>query len=233
MGAGIVPAMNVDTVGSRLNNAIAYQSPNLGGFNFSVQQSAAEGGSFSAGQVRASVVGMGYSSGPFSTDLAVSYFPEIGGSQIRQLDYQLGAIYDFKVVKAIVLFQGKEGSAVPTVGALTPIAGSEGTDRLLAIGVQVPTASGMVGISVGRMEIAGNHRGRRPANVSAPFASVMDSATAWSVAYTHYLSKRTSLFASYSAMKNAAAGTGSFTPDLRPTPGGRSTLAAAGIRHSF
>jgi predicted porin len=233
MGAGISPAMNGDTVGSRLSNAISYASPTLGGFSFSALQSAAEGGLLSAGQAKVSIVGLGYGAGPFTADLVVSSIPALPGSQIKQLDYGLGATYDFGVAKVLAAVQAKKGFAVPTVGSLNAVAGSEATDRFFVIGAQLPMATGLLGVSVGKLKVAGAHRGLRAANISAPFASVMDDATAWSLAYTYFLSKRTSLFAAYGAVNNAALGTASLVPDLRPTAGGNSSVLAAGIRHSF
>ncbi|MBL8305687.1 MAG: porin, partial [Rubrivivax sp.] len=50
---------------------------------------------------------------------------------------------------------------------------------------------------------------------------------------TYALSKRTQVFAAYGSLDNDAQGSASFTIDLRPTAGGKSTLIASGIRHSF
>lgn len=234
MGAGISPAMNADGNGGRASNAISYSSPTFSGISFSVLQSAREGGLLSNGQIKVTVLGIGYVAGPLSADAVVSHLPAVPGSQIEQLDYALGATYDLGYAKLMAAFQAKKGSAVATTGSMMTIAGSEATDRFVVLGVQIPIAkAGQLGISVGRLQVADAHRNRRAANISAPFASVMDSATAWSVAYTHFLSKRTSLFAAYGRLDNAAAGTASLAPDLRPVAGGSSNMLGVGIRHSF
>lgn len=234
MGSGISPAMNADAVGARASNAISYASPTFGGFSFSLLQSAAEGGQFSAGSAKVTVVGLSYAAGPFSADFVYNRIPDIAGSQIRQDDYALGATYDARVVKFLAAMQVKKGWAVATPGALTPIAGSEATDRFVVVGAQVPLGtSSVVAASVGRMWVADVHKGQRGANISAPFSNVLDNVTAWSLAYTYSLSKRTQLFAAYGRLTNTGAGNASITADLRPTGGNASSLLASGIRHSF
>ena len=90
-----------------------------------------------------------------------------------------------------------------------------------------------IGATYGRTKVAEVHRGRRPGNVTAPFSTILDDMTGYSVSYTYALSKRTQLFAAYGALDNDKLGQASYTVDLRPTAGGKSTLTAAGIRHSF
>lgn len=234
MGAGINPAMNGDTVGARLSNSISYSSPNFGGFSFSALQSAAEGGAFSAGQAKVSVVGLSYAAGQFSADFVYSRIPDVAGSQIKQDDYALGAAYDAKFAKFFVGGQMKKGSSVATAGSTSAIAGSQASDKFIVIGAQIPVASiSTIGISFGKLYVSDAHRGRFGANISPPFTNTLDDATAWAVSYTYYLSKRTQLFAAYGSLNNANLGNASLVADLRPVKGGTSSLLATGMRVSF
>jgi len=234
MGSGLAPAMTVDGLGGRVNNAISYESPRFGGFNFSVLHAIDEKGTLAAGQVKVTVLGASWAAGPFSTDVVVNRFPEIAGSQLGQTDYALGATYDFGFAKVFAAAISKKASAVAAPGATAAIAGSEATDRAFMIGANMAVgSSGRIGASIGRVKIADAHRGRLAANVGAPFAAAMDDLTAWSVAYTYLLSKRTSLFAAYGTLNNDALGRSSLAPGLRPVAGGKSSILAAGVRHSF
>lgn len=234
MGAGISPATNVDGFGGRVNNAVSYESPRLGGFSASVLRSAAEGGPLSAGAAKVTILALGYAQGPFSADLVLNLLPAMAASQIQQRDLGIGATYELGAVKLFAAAQSKTGWAVANVGATTALAGSKATDRLFVVGAQLVLGpQGRFGASIGRLRVAAAHRGLRPANVNAPFASVLDDAQAWSVSYTYLLSKRTSLFAAYGTLDNAALGTASLIASQRPLAGGDSSILATGIRLAF
>jgi predicted porin len=233
-GSTLGPLMNSDTVGSRVSNAVMYTAPRLGGFTFSVVQSAGEGGPFSAGQVKMTQFGAGFTAGPFTTDLVYSKVPELAGNQLRQTDYSIGAQYrPGGGVTLIVSHFSHQGSSVAAPGATTAIAGSKGTDRTTLIGARFTTGLHTIGATYGQLKAATVHRGRRPGNISAPFSAPLDDVTGWALGYTYALSKRTQLFAAYGSLDSDALGQVSLTADLRPLAGGRSTLAASGVRHSF
>jgi predicted porin len=232
-GSALGPVMNVDSVGGRISNAVMYSSPRLAGFSFSLLQSAGEGGPFSAGAAKLTQLGMGYGAGAFSVDFVYNRIPELAGNQVAQTDFSVGAQYSVGGVKLMASVFSHEGSSIAALGSTTPIPGSKGTDRTYLIGASVPIGQHFVGVSYGRLKVADVHRGRRPANLSAPFSALVDDTMGWSVAYTYALSKRTQLFVAYGALDNGALGTASITPDLRPTSGGTSSLLASGMRHSF
>jgi len=232
-GSALGPVMNVDSVGGRVSNAVMYSSPRLAGFSFSLLQSAGEGGPFSGGAAKLTQFGMGYGAGAFSADFVYNKIPELLGNQVAQTDFSVGAQYAVGGVKLMASVFSHEGSSIAALGSTTPIAGSSGTDRTFLIGASYPSGLHTVGVSYGKLKAADVHRGRRPANVSAPFSALVDDTTGWSVAYSYALSKRTQLFAAYGTLSNAALGTASITPDLRPTAGGTSSLVASGMRHSF
>jgi predicted porin len=232
-GSSLGPVMNVDSVGGRISNAIMFGSPRFGGFSFTVVQSAGEGGPFSAGNAKLTQFGAGYTAGAFTSDVIYTRIPELAGNQVGQTDFSIGAQYTMGGLKLMASYFSHNGSAIATLGSTTPIAGSKATDKTLLIGASYTAGAGTLGVSLGKLDVASVHRGRRPANVSAPFSALVDDTTGWSVAYTYALSKRTQLFAAYGTLDNGAQGTASITPDLRPTAGGKSSLLASGVRHSF
>lgn len=235
VGSMFGPLMNGDAIGGRVSNALMYNSPrNLGGFSFSVLQSAGEGGLFSAGNAKLTQFSLGYAAGPFSADFVYAKIPELAGSQIAQTDWAAGAQYNLGGgLRIMGSYFTHEGSSVATPGALTAIAGSKGTDKTWLIGTSYNTGPHTIAASYGSTKVAAAHRGRRAANMSAPFATLVDDMTGFSFSYTYALSKRTQVFAAYGSLDNDALGSASFTIDLRPTAGGKSTLMASGIRHSF
>lgn len=235
VGSMFGPLMNGDAIGGRVSNALMYQTPrNLGGFSFSVLQSAGEGGLFSAGSAKLTQFSLGYAAGPFSADFVYAKIPELAGSQIAQTDWAVGAMYNLGGgLRLMGSYFTHEGSSVATPGALTAIAGSKGTDKTWLIGGSYNTGPHTLGASYGSTKVAAVHRGRRAANMAAPFATLVDDMTGFSFSYTYALSKRTQVFAAYGSLDNDAQGSASFTIDLRPTAGGKSTLIASGIRHSF
>lgn len=234
VGSMFGPLMNGDAVGGRVSNALMYSSPRLGGFSFSVLQSFGEGGPFATGQAKLTQFGAGFTAGDLSIDMVYARIPELGGNQLPQTDYAFGAQYTigggFKLMGS---FFSHQGMAVGAPGATTAIAGSKGTDRTTLLGVVYSVGPHTVGASWGSTQVADAHRARRPGNVTAPFSTVLDDMTGYSLAYTHSLSKRTQVFAAYGAIDNDARGQASFAVDLRPTAGGKSSLLASGIRHSF
>ena len=232
-GTAMAPLLNVDTVGSRVSNAVVYDSPRWSGMNFSVMQSADEGGTFASGQARLTQLGFSFAQGPFSADAIYNRIPKITGSQFGQTDYALGAQYGFPAFRVMASVFVHKAEALVAPGDAKAIAGSDATDRIFVAGVTVPLGLHSVGASVGRLSVANAHRGRRPANLSAPFSTPIDDTTGWALSYAYAFSKRTQFFTAYGSLDNAAAGTVSLVGDLRPVAGGRSSMLASGIRHSF
>jgi predicted porin len=235
VGSMFGPLMNGDAVGGRVSNALMYSSPrNLGGFSFSVLQSAGEGGPFSTGQAKLTQLGAGFTAGDFTADVVYAKIPALAGNQLAQTDYAFGAQYGlgggFKVMGS---YFSHNGSSVAAPGGTTAIANTKGTDKTMLLGVTYTAGVHFIGASYGSTKVADVHRGRRPGNVTAPFSTVVDDMTGYSLAYTYSLSKRTQVFAAYGFLDNDTLGSASYTIDMRPTAGGKSTLLASGIRHSF
>ena len=234
VGSMFGPLMNGDAVGGRVSNALMYSSPRLGGFTFSVLQSAGEGGPFATGQAKLTQLSAGFTAGDLTADVVFAKIPELIGNQLPQTDYAFGAQYSigggFKVMGS---YFSHQGMAVAAPGGTSAIAGSKGTDKTTLVGLVYTAGASTIGATYGKTKVADVHRGRRPGNVTAPFSTILDDMTGYSVSYTYALSKRTQLFAAYGALDNDKLGQASYTVDLRPTAGGKSTLTAAGIRHSF
>ena len=234
VGSMFGPLMNGDAVGGRVSNALMYSSPRLGGFSFSVLQSAGEGGPFSTGQAKLTQLGAGFTAGDLTADIVFAKIPELAGNQLPQTDYAFGAQYSigggFKVMGS---YFSHQGMAVAAPGGTSAIAGSKGPDPTTLVGLVYTAGASTIGATYGKTKVADVHRGRRPGNVTAPFSTVLDDMTGFSLSYTYALSKRTQLFTAYGSLDNDKLGSASYTVDLRPTPGGKSTLTAAGIRHSF
>lgn len=234
VGSMFGPLMNGDAVGGRVSNALMYSSPRMGGISFQVLQSAGEGGQFSAGQAKLTQGWVGFTAGDFTADFVYAKIPELAGNQLPQTDFAVGAQYTigggFKVMGS---YFSHQGMAVAAPGSTTAIANSKGTDKTTLIGLVYTAGVHTLGASYGRTKVADVHRGRRPGNVTAPFSTILDDITGYSFAYNYALSKRTQLFVAYGLMDNDALGSASYTVDLRPTAGGKSTLTAAGIRHNF
>jgi GBP family porin len=232
-GSSLAPVMNVDSVGSRVSNAVMYSTPRIGGFSATLVQSAGEGSTFASGSAKLTQLGAGYTAGAFATDLVYSKIPAVAGSQLEQTDVAIGAQYTLSGVKLMASYFSHQGWSVASAGATSALAGSKATDRTYVIGASWPVGPHTLGFSYGKLDVADAHRGRRAANMSAPFSAVVDDTTGWSLAYSYALSKRTQLFAAYGTLDNGSQGQASITADLRPTSGGKSTLVASGIRHSF
>jgi len=234
VGSMFGPLMNGDAVGGRVSNALMYSSPRMGGVSFQLLQSAGEGGPFSTGQAKLTQGWVGFTAGDFTADVVYAKIPELAGNQLPQTDYAFGAQYNlgggFKVMGSYFSHQGQ---SVAAPGATTAIANSKGTDKTTLIGVVYTAGVHTVGASYGKTKVDTAHRGRRSGNVTAPFSTVLDDMTGFSVAYNYALSKRTQLFVAYGSLDNDALGSASFTVDLRPSAGGKSTLTAGGIRHNF
>lgn len=232
-GTGISPAMNTDTTGARLSNAVSYTTPTRGGFTGTVMHSTGEGQSYASGNAKVTTAAVSYLDGPLMLDLVVGTIYDIPGRQSGQTDIALGGRYDFTVGKVFATVVRRNGSVVAAPGATPPLVGSNDSDMIYAGGVQFPVGPHLYGLGASRMKVAEKHRGFYPANVSVPFATRLDDTTVLSVSYTYFLSKRTSLFVAYGTLKNDTQGNTSFSPGMRPVAGGRSSIAASGIRHSF
>ncbi|MBI2771937.1 MAG: porin [Burkholderiales bacterium] len=195
--------------GTGWSNSIAYDSPNLAGFNFNLQKSLSEGSN--GGNVGGRI---GYAGGPFSAALAYSDVKKDpvtfsdGTTRNNTKNTLAGVGYDLQVVK---LF-GHLGRIVSDGSGTATLADDNISFRIWDLSALIPVGSGRVMVGYGVRK--GNEA----------FASKRSLA---SVGYAYSLSKRTDLYALLRHDRNRAAGTVATAVEAR------GTSYALGIRHFF
>lgn len=132
----------------------------------------------------------------------------------------MGASYNFGVAKAFATYQTTKRTNIPNTLLLNPNASK--SDKAWSVGVAVPvTSAGTVIASYANLNDS----------VGATSSAERDG-TAYTVAYTHALSKRTTAYAGYAHQVNKAdvAQTVNTTTAYDST---KTTQVVAGVRHSF
>jgi len=237
VAAGGVTGLNGTT---RVSNGVAYFLPaNLGGLYGNVQYAFGERSSNQApvagfGSATTAITDktgnylggrIGYANGPL--DVAASYgrFADAVrtvavGSYAE--DYNLGNIgasYDFGVVKPMILVQSEK------IDGRTAGAAAVGDFKLntYAIGATAPLGAGVLRASVSRYDV------KNSSNDANKFA----------IGYVYNLSKRTAVYADVSRIANKGAaqytfgGLGGSLATGTVTGGGDVTGVAVGVKHSF
>ena len=193
----------------RANNAAAYISPNFGGFTVAVNHGRVTeaANSFATGKdAYANLLTGVYNNGPIAANLTYSKISMANTAGSDDLvEYGLGGSYDFKMAKVFGAYQtAKTGDL------------SRNNKWQLSGAIPVGTAGSVV------VEYARN-------GIKSTAAS--DNSVAWTLAYTHSLSKRTTAYGGYTRVSNDdSAARGAL---IAPTLGGNSSVIAAGVRHTF
>ena len=204
--------------GTAWTNSAIYDSANWSGLSFSLIGSLSEnqGGRNTGGRVN-------YAQGGFSTSLAwqnvkknPSTFAD-GLSANNTKAWQLAAMYDFKVVKVyshLGNIQNKGTEALPV----------DVSYRIWDLSAAVPIGSGNVLVGYADRKTS-DAVGLVPASVNGGNVARQ----VFSLAYDHYLSKRTDVYALYSQDKTVT--------NTLPAPGrlvsANGNAVAIGIRHRF
>lgn len=225
---------------SRLDNTMAWISPNFSGLTLGATYSVGGASGDSAlVDEQENVFGLmaDYTAGPASLVFvhhSVNDLGHLAGADNKE--NLLGGIYDFGIAKAFLTFQtDKREQATGTVH----------DRRITAMGVQIPVGKvGRLDLAYGRYDnkavVAASAVGNNPAIRSI---SGNDDATSFGLQYSHDLSKRTMLYAGYTrvandgalrltAMRAASATTGG-DYGVQPAAGRDSSGIAFGFRHSF
>jgi predicted porin len=224
----------------RYNNAVAYVSPNWSGFTFEANHArvtenanrayavAGTDPAFSTDDSYANLLRANYTNGPFSASvvwagleggknvaagivpLAAALAP---GLQPADTDeWGIGADYDFGMVKIYGTYQDRDTDTAPGVKL-----GANG-DKW-AVGASIPVFKvGSINLSYGDFDsdVKGN------------------DSDAWTLAYTHNLSKRTTLYGGYSSVSNSRLNTSTAAAaNAAPRTGGDASMMAFGMRHTF
>src|SRR5450830_153509 len=186
----------------RTDNTVTYLSPNLNGFSSSLAYTFGEAAGSTAAN-RQMGLSASYENGPAYVGLALHNANDVLGNASKQA--LLGGTYNFGVVKAALAYQ-KNTSALHTLD-----------NKSWMVGVTVPAGSA--------------------ANVLASFIRSTDnnvasanSGSQWALGYTYDLSKRTTLYTSYSRNSNDA---NSNIGGLAAANGLTDSLFNAGIRHRW
>ena len=219
----------------RYNNAIAYISPNWNGFTFEYNHArvtenanrayavAGTNPAFSTDDSYANLARAAYANGPFSASLAYSKLEggknvaagttPLAAAMVTQpgdtKEWGAGADYDFGMVKIYGTYQDKNISKAKVL--------TDG-DKW-ALGASIPV------FKVGSVMLS-----------YAEFNSAVKNgdADAWTLAYTHSLSKRTTLYGGYSSVSNDKANfSTSAGANGAPKTGGDASMYAVGMRHTF
>lgn len=119
-------------------------------------------------------------------------------------EFGIGAAYDFKVVKLYATYANNK------------VEGATAQSKY-QIGAAVPVSA--------KGSVVGSYAANK-------LHTTDGDSKVWSVAYLHELSKRTTLYAGYGQMNNQANATTGMGLEAS-TPGGSSSVVAAGVRHSF
>ena len=259
-GASIITQVNVvGNTRSRTSNGIQYLLPKLGGlygeamYAFGEQPDnagtpagiAEDNGNYFGARI-------GFKSGPFDIALSggqTTISRNIPPSTAANADndrtvYNLGATYDFKVIKLFGLYsvQNQENTIGSLTGGLnlsgtTTSTGNDLEAKAFSVGFTAPVGPGEFKFGYSTLELDnGQGLGTKP------------SADKFAFGYQYNLSKRTALYATYARIKNkdAAAGAGA-TAGLTAGAGRQrglsgsaqtganssSTAIDLGIRHSF
>jgi predicted porin len=238
----------------RTNNSVAYVSPNWSGFTFeynharvtenanrafvgtavpagaaaaspftinSAANAAGSDPAFSTDDSYANLLRGNYTNGPFSASLVWASLE--GGKNaagtlaavqpVDTKEWGIGADYDFGIAKIYGTYQDRDTDKT-SLGAVSTANGDK-----YALGVSIPV------FKVGSIMLS-----------YADFDAEVKGwdADAWTLAYFHSLSKRTTLYGGYSSVSNDRLnGSTAAAASAAPRTGGDASMLAFGMRHTF
>lgn len=212
---------------NRMNNSISYVSPSFSGFTLAanytqiVEETAANSAAKNA--ARAYVLGANYENGPVAVGLVYdrrnSDVVNTSFTDPKQsTDLAIGGSYDFKVAMLKATYQTHKLNETSALVGANPNAGDK--DKAWSLGTSVPvTAAGKVHVVYSRL--TNNSRA--------------DDAKVYALAYTHDLSKRTTVYGAYQHSDNDGTSTGvkAFPSVGTLDAGGASSMYGVGVRHMF
>jgi predicted porin len=192
-GTGLAGAgTNMFPFQQRLNNVVAYHTPDLGGFSATVAYAAGEQpGDKDANRIFDGEVS--YSAGPLYVGVAYDLQDDTAGTKVLEIT-NVGGTYDFGVVKGYLQYQttesdGSVNAAPGTVGGVNTAARVD--QETILIGVSVPIGRGNLMASYIDHSDDANIAGVLP----------MDSDQV-AVGYMYALSKRTQLYTAIARINN-------------------------------
>jgi len=205
---------------NRAQRALAYISPDFNGLNFAVNYSTALAGTGDVlnantlvnTNITATLASVNYTAGALSVG---AVYAGLGGNS-NASEVALGASYDLTVAKLFATYQSE---ATSTVGGATST-----TNTAYSVSAVVPAAADAVALSYAANSINSNSA---------------NSATSYSVAYLHPMSKTTTAYAAYAGVTNGS-GTGAYGVDnglvtnaAGVNVGATSSVVAFGLNKKF
>jgi predicted porin len=211
----------------RTNNSFAYVSPNWSGFTFEynharVTENANRGttpvkplAGSNVDDSYANLVRGNYTNGPFSASLV---WAGTDGGSVTSVsapdtdEWGIGADYDFGMVKIYGTYQNRD------------------TDTAAGVKLAANGDKWAVGASIPVFKVG---------SIMLSYADFSSDATgfdadSWTLAYTHSLSKRTTLYGGYSDVNNSRLATSASAAAVGvPKAGGDASMFAFGVRHTF
>jgi len=235
------------TIAARANNAIAYISPSFSGLTvaynraYLAEETGVKGNTAANtanNNVVADLLSLNYANGPLAAGLVYAKANAQGNAAIAgagsldadRIDWGFGASYNFGAAKAFATYQTTKLSNLSAADvAANPNATK--TDKAWSVGVAVPvTAAGTVIASYAKRNSA-SAIDATAAQIAAGQSSFQSTGSAYTVAYTHALSKRTTAYTGYAHQVNnadiAAAGTVQAFNDTT------TSQLVAGVNHKF
>lgn len=204
MGTTIAPSSM-----ARLNSAVAYLSPDFGGFTAVVAASASNFGSEqtkltdSNADEGAYALGLNYAIGPVAVGFVHHNVQNFGGDPDTDIkENMLGASYNLGFMSILGSYQDSKVK-------------DSDKNKLYQIGVVVPVGAGNIHAALGSLKMAGDD----------------NDSKSYTIAYTHGLSKRTTAYAGYNVTSNDNGASAGLTDIL--DVGGKAKALVVGLRHTF
>jgi GBP family porin len=211
--------------GPRVDNAILYRTPRLGGFQAGYVHSFQTTGQEAAGtsaNTRFDEVGLNYNSGPLYAGLTYSRakFPAASNFKDQQM-LHAGAAYDFKVAKLHAAYGIEKGARSDFVSAVGSTA--DGTDaRSWMLGASMP-----LGPLASQLFASVQKRDGKTQTIGA---TTFDAdRRVYAVGYDYSLSRRTTLYASAAKSK----GSGTLAPTRAATDFANKREITLGVTNTF
>ncbi|MBI1907025.1 MAG: porin [Rhodocyclales bacterium] len=189
---------------ARVSNSINWKSNNMGGLTVNAIYGLGEKNEVDERREGDfAAVGVDYDNGPLNVGVIIHHINN--GAADNKKEWLLGGGYDFGAVKLLGSYQQKK------IGGLN--------DKIIQIGVNVP---------VGTTSAVQANIAKFDADAGSDF-----DANAFSVSYTHSLSKRTTAYAAYTLVDNKDGANFSSFVASKDAAGDKGHGLGVGIRHVF
>ena len=233
---GVAATMDAGSDRSRLNNSVAWLSPDWNGFTGQVQYSFGESGRATVGSTDDSSYwggGVKYANGPLALAAAYNDFSKYGGqiagTKSKSLnEWILAGSYNFGMLSLFGTYQDFDADNMSTISnTVAGVNGNSFKGDIWHLGVRVPFGkAGEVRLSYADLNSTSKSAGGlTKTNVDAD---------GWGVSYWYTMSKRTTFYVGYVEISNdkgSAISVGSIVG--APSAGQDSSGYGLGMRHTF